>query len=65
MKNEYQKLYTAEDIYNAFNSGLSSAVFVLEHSLVLPIEERIHMLEGLKKMIKNKKDNELEIDLTV
>jgi hypothetical protein len=39
--------------------GLSSAIFVLERSLVLPVEDRMHMLEELKNMIKNR-DPDLE-----
>jgi hypothetical protein len=54
MEHEF-KLYSVEDIYSAFDMGLSSAIYVLERSLVLPVEDRMHILEGLKYMIKKGK----------
>jgi hypothetical protein len=54
MEPECQKFYTVEDIYRAFDMGLSSAVFVLERSLVLDLEDRMYMLEGLKRMMIDK-----------
>jgi|GEM_PF-3743567 len=35
--------------------GLASAVFVLERSLVLDLEDRMYMLGGLKRMIDKDK----------
>lgn len=55
MSNELQTLYTTEDIYQAFNMGLNSAIFVLERSLVLDLEDRMHMIEVLRGMVKNDK----------
>lgn len=51
MEDEHQRIYTIEDIYSAFDMGLSSAVYLLEKSLVLSHEGRIYLLEGLKKRI--------------
>ena len=51
-----QHIYSVEYIYNVFNMGLSSAIFVLEKSLVLTVDERMHMLEALRWVIKTKNE---------
>jgi hypothetical protein len=51
MEDEHQRLYTIEDIYSAFDMGLSSAVYLLEKSLILSDKGRMYLLEGLKKRV--------------
>jgi hypothetical protein len=59
MEQECQKVYAADDIYRAFDMGLSSAIFVLERSLVLDLEDRMHMIEVLRRMVKDDKGYEI------
>jgi hypothetical protein len=54
MGTDYHKVYTVMDIYEAFNRGLPSAVFVLEKSFELPDEDSLHMLEGQRRIVDRK-----------
>jgi len=54
MEIDYQKVYKVMGIYEAFNRGLSSAVFLLEKSFELPDEDSLYMLEGQKRIVDRK-----------
>jgi hypothetical protein len=51
MEKEQHGQYTVNDIYEAFDIGLSTAAYVFETSIGLSAEEQRDRLEGLKKML--------------
>jgi hypothetical protein len=51
MEKEQNGQYTVNDIYEAFDLGLSTAVYVFETSIGLSDEDQRDRLEGLKKML--------------
>ena len=48
---EYYRLYTRQDIDQAFNKGIESAIFVLEKAEELSPDGIQYMVESLKKLI--------------